>query len=53
LLRWIVVLMVFSLITGLLGWGFIPVAAAGLARTLCCVFLGLLGLSLVGGILRS
>ncbi len=52
MLRWILVLMAFSLIAGLLGWGFIPIAAAGLARTLCCIFLALLAASLVAGLLR-
>ena len=52
MLRWILVLIVACLLSGLLGFGGIT-TAAGLARTLFGIFAGLLFLSLLIGIIRG
>ncbi len=52
MLRWIVVLAVLSLLTGLLTSGVIPNQAIGLTRILFGVFTGLLAASLIVAIFR-
>jgi uncharacterized membrane protein YtjA (UPF0391 family) len=53
MLRWLTVLAVLSLLTGLLAFGIIPTSATGLAWLLFLAFSGLLALSLVVGIIRG
>ena len=47
MLRWLVVLGLLSLLTGLLTFGIIPTEAVGLTRILFSVFIGLFTASLV------
>ena len=47
MLRWLAVLGLLSLLTGLLTFGVIPTAAVGLTRILFGVFTGLFAASLV------
>jgi uncharacterized membrane protein YtjA (UPF0391 family) len=51
--RWIAALVVGSAITALLGFGGVLTVSAGIAQTLCEIFLGLLAVTLVFGIIRG
>lgn len=48
MLHWVIILFVLALVSGLLGFGVIASAAAGMAQILFFVFLVLFLLSLVG-----
>ena len=52
MLRWLGVLAVLSLLTGLLTFGVIPTEVIGLTRILFGVFTGLLACSLVAALLQ-
>jgi uncharacterized membrane protein YtjA (UPF0391 family) len=53
MLRWIGALIAGAAITAVLGFGGILTVSAGIAQTLCWIYLGLLGATLVFGILRG
>ncbi len=53
MVRWIVVLLAACLLSGLVGFGGLGFATAGLAQTLLAIFAGLLCISLVVGIIRG
>jgi len=52
-LRWLIVLGVLSLLTGLLSFGIIPTNSVGMTRILFGVFTAMLAGSLVVGIIRG
>ncbi len=53
MLRWIGALMAGSAITAMLGFGGVLTVSAGIAQTLCVIYLGLLAVTLVFGIIRG
>ncbi len=53
MLRWLSVLLVLTLLSGLLGFGLIPIGATGLARSLFEIYAGILLVTLIFGIIRS
>ncbi len=53
MLRWMGALMAGAAMAAVLGYGGILTVSAGIAQTLCWIYLGLLGVTLVFGILRG
>jgi uncharacterized membrane protein YtjA (UPF0391 family) len=53
MLRWIGALMAFAAISAVLGFGGVLAVSAGMAQTLCGIYLGLLAVTLVFGIIRG
>jgi uncharacterized membrane protein YtjA (UPF0391 family) len=52
MLRWLIVLSVLSVVSGVLASGIFPFGAEGLARVLFGAYISLLAVSLVIGVLR-